>query len=91
MFGREQVNQRKDYGWERRIGEGKHWDQFHKIGMYGTNTYMTLPYNYAPRVTGDEGHIDTVCLKRGIVVHEGITEHSLNTFFQQYLYNMLKI
>ena len=72
--------EKKDYGWERRIGEGKHRDQLHEKGMYGTNTYMTLPYNYAPCVTRDEGDVDTVRLKRGIVLHEGITGHPSNTF-----------
>ena len=51
----------------RRVEEGKHWDQLHEKGVYGKNTYMTLTYNYAPRVTWDEGDIGTVCLKRGIV------------------------
>ena len=54
----------------RRAEEGKHWDQLHEKGMYGINTYMTLTYNYAPRVTRDEGDIGTVRLKRGIVLHE---------------------
>ena len=65
----------------RRAEEGKHWDQLHEKGMYGKNTYMTLVYNYAPRVTRDEGDIGTVRLKRGIVLHEGITGHPLKTFF----------
>ena len=39
-----------------------------------------MTHNYAPRVTRDEGDVDTVQLKRGIVLHEGITKHLLNTF-----------
>ena len=48
----------------RKAEEGKHRDQLHEKGVYGTNTYMTLPYNYAPRVTREERNVDTVCLKR---------------------------
>ena len=59
---------------------GKHWDQLHEKGVNGKNTYMTLPYNYAPRVTRDEGDTGSVRLKRGIVLHEGITGHPLKTF-----------
>ena len=52
----------------------------HEKGVYGTNTYMT--HNYAPRVTRDEGDVDTVRLKRGIVLHKGLTGHPLNTFLE---------
>ena len=64
----------------RRAEEGKQQDQLHEKGVYGTNTSMTIPYNYAPRATRDAGDVGTVCLKWGIVLHEGITGHPLNTF-----------
>ena len=50
-----------------RAEEGKHWDQMHEKGVFRKNTYMTLTYNYAPRVTCDEGDIGTVRLKWGIL------------------------
>ena len=59
LVGREQGKQRMGCDWERRAKEGKHRDQLHEKGVYGTNTYLTLPYNYAPHVTWDERDIDT--------------------------------
>jgi len=59
LVGREQGKQRMGCDWERRAKEGKHRDQLHEKGVYGTNTYFTLPYNYAPHVTRDERDVDT--------------------------------
>ena len=35
----------------RRAEEGENQDQLHEKGVFGTTTYMTLPYNYAPLAT----------------------------------------
>ena len=80
LVGQEQGKQGMGSDWECRTKEGKHWGQLHKKGMHGTNTYLTLPYTYAPHVKWDGKDVNIVCLKRSRVLHERITGHPLNTF-----------